>query len=79
MEARKNKKGGTATAKQELLRAIPQVDEVLQWFSPETDGPMFLIKQSVREELESLRQTILAGKKTGKNDLAKKKTSWANP
>lgn len=73
MEARKNKKGGTATAKQELLRAIPQVDEVLQWFSPETDGPMFLIKQSVREELESMRQTILAGKKTGKNDLAKKR------
>ena len=73
MEARKNKKAGTATAKQELLRAIPQVDEVLQWFSPETDGPMFLIKQSVREELESLRQSILAGKKRGKNDLAKKR------
>ena len=73
MEARKNKKGGTVTAKQELLRAIPQVDEVLQWFSPETDGSMFLIKQSVREELESLRQSILAGKKRGKNDLAKKR------
>ena len=73
MEASKNKKVVTATAKQELLRAIPQVDEVIQWLSPETDGPMFLIKQSVREELEFIRQNILAGKKTGKNNLAKKK------
>ena len=73
MGASKNKKVVTATAKQELLRAIPQVDEVLQWLSPETDGPIFLIKQSVREELEFMRQNILAGKKTGKNDLAKKK------
>jgi L-seryl-tRNA(Ser) seleniumtransferase len=73
MGASKNKKVVTATAKQELLRAIPQVDEVLQWLSPETDGPIFLIKQSVREELEFIRQKILAGKKTGKNDLAKKK------
>jgi L-seryl-tRNA(Ser) seleniumtransferase len=73
MGASKNKKVVTATAKQELLRAIPQVDEVLQWLSPETDGPIFLIKQSVREELEFMRQKILAGKKTGKNDLAKKK------
>ena len=73
MEASKNKKVVTATAKQELLRAIPQVDEVLHWLSPETDGPMFLIKQAIREELEFIRQNILAGKKTGKNDLAKKK------
>ena len=73
MEASKNKKGGTkAAGRQDLLRSIPQVDEVLQWLSPEIDGPMFLIKQSVREELEFLRQNILAGKKTGKNDLAKK-------
>jgi len=74
MEASKNKKGTTAAAaKQGLLRAIPQVDEVLQWLSPEIDGPMFLIKQSVREELEFLRQNILAGKKTGKSDLTRKK------
>jgi L-seryl-tRNA(Ser) seleniumtransferase len=74
MEASKNKKGTSATAaKQELLRAIPQVDEVLQWLSPEIDGPKFLIKQSIREELEFLRQNILAGKKTGKSDLARKR------
>jgi L-seryl-tRNA(Ser) seleniumtransferase len=72
MKASKNKKVVTATTRQELLRKIPQVDEVLQWLSPE-DGPMYLIKQSVREELEIIRQNILAGKKTGKNDLAKKK------
>jgi hypothetical protein len=64
---------GFSMAKQNLLRAIPQVDEVLQWFSADTDAPMLLIKQTVREELEILRQNILAGKKIGKNDLSKKK------
>jgi len=74
MEAGKNKKSTAATpARQNLLQSIPQVDEVLQWLSPDTDAPMSLKKQAVREELESLRQNILAGKKTGKSDLAKKK------
>jgi L-seryl-tRNA(Ser) seleniumtransferase len=74
MEADKNKKSRTpAPARQNLLRAIPQVDEVLQWLSPGPDVPMLLVKQAVREELETLRQDILAGKKIGKNDLSKKK------
>jgi L-seryl-tRNA(Ser) seleniumtransferase len=74
MDASNNKKSRvSAPAKQNLLRAIPQVDEVLQWFSADTDAPMLLIKQTVREELEILRQNILAGKKIGKNDLSKKK------
>ena len=67
MDADKKKKGGAAaTGRQTLLRAIPQVDEVLQWLSPETDAPMFLVKQTVRAELEILRQDILAGQKVGK-------------
>jgi hypothetical protein len=67
MEAGKNKKSrASAPAKQNLLRAIPQVDEVLQWLSDNTDAPLLLIKQTVREELETLRQNILAGKKIGK-------------
>jgi len=74
MEASKNKKSRTpAPVRQNLLRAIPQVDEVLQWLSPEPDVPVLLVKQSIREELEATRQEILAGKKIGKNDLAKKK------
>ena len=74
MEASKDKKRRTAaTDKQKLLRAIPQVDEVLQWLSPESEAPIFLVKQAVREELEKVRQNILAGKKTGKSDLTKKK------
>ena len=74
MEAGKNKKsrGGAAAAKQNLLREIPQVDEVLQWLSADTSAPMLLIKQAVREELEVLRQNILAGKKVGKKDLSRK-------
>ena len=74
MEAGKNKKSrAAAPGRQNLLRAIPQVDEVLQWLGPDTDAPMLLTKQAVREELEFLRQNILAGKKIGKNDLSKKK------
>lgn len=74
MDASKDKKSRTvATEKQKLLRAIPQVDEVLQWFSTDAEVPVFLVKQAVREELEGLRQNILAGEKIGKNDLVKKK------
>ncbi len=74
MEAGKKKKNSqSAPARQNLLRAIPQVDEVLQWLSSDTGAPVILIKQAVREELENLRQAILAGKKIGKTDLTKKK------
>ena len=74
MEAGKNKKSRTpAPARQNLLRAIPQVDEALHWLSPGPGVPIILIKQAVREELETLRQDILSGKKIGKNDLSRKK------
>jgi L-seryl-tRNA(Ser) seleniumtransferase len=75
MEAGNDNKARRAAtpADQELLRAIPQVDEVLQWLAAETGAPALLIKQAVRQELEVLRQQILAGKKVAKNDLAKKK------
>jgi len=74
MDAEKNKKGrASKTARQDLLREIPQVDEVLQWLLPETAAPMSLVKLSVREELDRVRQDILAGKKVGKSHLAKKR------
>ena len=74
MEANINRKSRASTpARQNLLRAIPQVDEVLQWLSPGIDAPLLLIKQTIREELDILRQSILKGKKIGKKDLSKKK------
>ena len=74
MEANINRKSRASTpARQNLLRAIPQVDEVLQWLSPGIDAPLLLIKQTIREELDILRQSILEGKKIGKKDLSKKK------
>ena len=74
MEASKNKKSrASEPAQQNLLRSIPQVDEVLQWMSGESHAPARLIKQSVREELEILRQDILAGKKISKADISQKK------
>ena len=74
MEAGKSKKNkAAAPAKQNLLRSIPQVDEVLQWLTDVVDAPMFLAKQAVREELELLRQNILLGKKVNKADFSRKK------
>ena len=73
MEASKGRKNKTAeSGKQSLLRSIPKVDEVLQWLADATDAPPFLVKKSVRQELELLRQNILAGGKITKNGLSKK-------
>ena len=63
----------TGDAKPESLKMIPKVDEALGWLSKETDAPPVLVKQSVREVLEELRQRILAGKKVTKAELSKKK------
>jgi L-seryl-tRNA(Ser) seleniumtransferase len=72
MESSKNKKSRTsASNKQNLLRAIPQVDEVLQWMSAISNAPVQLLKQSIREELEILRQNILAGRKIKKTDFSR--------
>jgi len=74
MEASKNKKSRVSeSGRQNLLRSIPQVDEVLQWMSGECDAPIQLVKQSIREELEILRQNILAGKKITKTDISQNK------
>jgi L-seryl-tRNA(Ser) seleniumtransferase len=74
MKSSQSKKSKTAaSAKQNLLRSIPQVDEVLQWLTDVIDAPMFLMKQSVREELELLRQNILSDRKVNKSNLLRKK------
>ncbi len=74
MEASKNKKSRVSeSGRQNLLRSIPQVDEVLQWMSGECDAPVQLLKQSIREELDILRQNILAGKNISKTDISQNK------
>jgi L-seryl-tRNA(Ser) seleniumtransferase len=70
-KGKKNK--AAAPADKELLRAIPKVDEVLQWLTGTKNAPVFLVKQAVREHLESLRKTILSSKEITKNDLTKKR------
>jgi L-seryl-tRNA(Ser) seleniumtransferase len=70
---RKKSTKKTGTAKQNLLQMIPQVDEVVGWLSKETTAPPLLIKQSVREVLEGIRQHILAGGKVAKTEFSKKK------
>ena len=53
--------GQPAASTQRLLRAIPKVDEFLGWLVPAPDAPASLVKNSVRQLLESLRQEILTG------------------
>ena len=72
MKASRNKKDKSVAADQNLLRVIPKVDEVLQWLTGVSRVPVFLVKQAVREELDRLRQNILAGRKVNKNSLSKK-------
>jgi len=77
MEAgKKTKKQAPASSKQKLLREIPQVDEVLQWLAGEQVAPIYLVKQSVSEELDILRQNILSGKQIAKSELSKKKQRY---
>jgi L-seryl-tRNA(Ser) seleniumtransferase len=73
MKASRGKKNKPVPVEQELLRSIPKVDEVLQWLTGVSRVPVFLVKQAVREELDRLRQNILAGRKINKNSLSKKK------
>jgi len=72
MMAGKEKKNKSVPVDQSLLRAIPKVDEVQQWLTGIGRAPLFLVKQSIREELDRLRQNILSGRKVNKNSLAKK-------
>ncbi len=71
--AKTKKSKVSAPPDQTLLRSIPQVDEVLKWLTGIKNAPSFLVKQSVRVHLESLRKEILSGKKITKNDLSKKR------
>jgi len=53
--------GQPAASTQSLLRSIPKVDEFLGWLDPPPDAPFSLVKSSVRQLLDALRQEILKG------------------
>ncbi len=57
----------------QLLRAIPKVDEFLGWVAGDTDAPAMLVKGAVRQVVDGLRQRILAGEPVVKADLGKKR------
>lgn len=61
--------GQPAASTQRLLRAIPKVDEFLGWLVPPPPAPASLVKSSVRQLLESLRQEILTGAPIKPGDL----------
>ncbi len=54
-------KAGHDARQQELLRAIPKVDEFLAWVAGETEAPLVMVKNTVRAILADLRARILAG------------------
>ena len=61
MTTKSESAGKPAASTQRLLRAIPKVDEFIGWLVPPPDAPASLVKSSVRQLLESLRQDILKG------------------
>jgi len=63
--------GKTDEGKRQLLRAIPKVDEVLDWLSGSTGAPARLLKSTVRLVLEEKRQDILAGAIVTADDLSR--------
>lgn len=68
-DAKKTTGGGFD--KNELLRAIPKVDEFLGWIEGSVEAPVAMVKSVVRELLEERRQAILGGKSIGVADLAR--------
>ena len=57
----------------ELLRAIPKVDEFLDWIGRSVDAPQRLVKNEVRRLLADERKAILSGKAYGNEDLGKER------
>lgn len=55
------KKDKAVQANQQLLQAIPKVDEFLGWVDDECRAPLRLVKKAVRQVLAEVRQAILAG------------------
>ncbi len=67
---KKEKMKGDMGSMQELLKAIPKVDEFLGWVE-HVQGPIRLVKAAVRELLEEQRQSILKENAGRKEDLAR--------
>ncbi|MEA3546311.1 MAG: L-seryl-tRNA(Sec) selenium transferase [Thermodesulfobacteriota bacterium] len=66
------KKSVPSQSVKELLRAIPKVDEFLDWIGRDVAAPQRLVKIEVRRLLDDERKAILSGKDYAKDDLAKK-------
>ncbi len=67
----RKEKSGKGAGRQELLRAIPKVDEFIRWVADRTDAPAVLVRAAVREVIAEQRAAILAGKLFDKTELAR--------
>ena len=65
----KTKRVAGSAPDQDLLRAIPKVDEVLSWLAAEPPAPLLLVKTEVRKVLEEYRARILAGEELSATEL----------
>ncbi|MDH3360262.1 MAG: hypothetical protein OEL55_05265, partial [Desulfobulbaceae bacterium] len=65
------KKTNSGSLKQDLLRAIPKVDEFLGWIEGSVEAPVTMVKSVVREVLAERRQAILDGNPVNLSDLAR--------
>ncbi len=68
---RTNRRAGEGAEKQDLLRAIPKVDQFLAWTESWINAPAAAVKLTVREIIEDLRSRILAGEQVLPADMGK--------
>lgn len=66
------KKDKAPVADQQLLKAIPKVDEFLSWINKDSPAPPRLVKKAVRDLLDEVRQAILGGRELDLQALDKK-------
>lgn len=71
MASEKESASKLSTTTKNLLKSIPKVDEFLGWVGGVTDTPTTMVKSSVRELLDNVREAILSGQPVKKMELTR--------
>lgn len=71
MASEKESAGKLSTTTKNLLKSIPKVDEFLGWVGEMADTPTAMVKSSVRELLDNVREAILSGEPMKKMELTR--------
>lgn len=71
MASEKESAGKLSATTKNLLKSIPKVDEFLGWVGEVGDTPTTMVKSSVRELLDNVREAILSGEPMKKVELTR--------